>query len=112
MCGLWCGQRLLREWELELDARSDEEKRSAKGKIASATQKQTRQYVKPLLKLLKDRTVSDDILRATERIATLCRQREYVKANEEYLTLVPPIPPLPLCCAVLCCADVSGAGHW
>ncbi len=89
-------KRMLREWERELDERSDEEKRSAQGKAASTKQKQTRQYVKPLLTLLKDRTISDEILRSTEKIVTLCRSREYVAANQVYLTLAIGNAPWPM----------------
>jgi hypothetical protein len=48
-------QRMLREWELELDARPEDEKRSVQGKDAAANQKQARAYIKPFLKLLKQK---------------------------------------------------------
>ena len=55
--------------------------------MASAVQKQTRAFIKPLFKLLKTRTTSADILSAAEKMATACLMREYGKAQESYLTM-------------------------
>ena len=48
-------QLLLKKWATELNERSPEEKRSFKGKLASAQHSQTVTYMKPLLRKLKKR---------------------------------------------------------
>ena len=78
---------MLREWEIELDARSDDEKRTTKGKVAATTHKQTRANLKPFLILLSRRAAPDDILKHTEKIVDFCEEHEYVRANEAYLML-------------------------
>jgi pre-mRNA-splicing factor 18 len=78
---------MLSEWESELENRSKEVRMSAQGKMSSATQKQTRQFIKPLFKLFKTRTTPADVLRACERICTECLARQYSKADEAYLTM-------------------------
>ena len=80
-------KRMLNEWEAELDARPNEVRQSERGKIASAVQKQTHQFLKPLLKLLKTRTASADVLKACEKIVTACLDRRYNLADEAYLTM-------------------------
>jgi pre-mRNA-splicing factor 18 len=89
-------KRVLVEWEKELAARPDAIKRSTKGKVASATQKQTRQYIRPLFKLLKTRTVSSDILSGVEKVVDHCLAREYQQATKAYLTLAIGNAPWPM----------------
>lgn len=84
---LYFFKRMLAEWEAELDARPKEVRVSERGKMASATQKQTRQFIRPLFKLLKTRTTSADILKACEKMVTACLERNYNLANEAYLTM-------------------------
>jgi pre-mRNA-splicing factor 18 len=80
-------KRLMHLWEQELDARSTQEKMSVQGRALSAEHKQTRKYLKPFLKLLKDRQCPADILPMTDKMCQLCLQREYVKANEAYFRI-------------------------
>lgn len=89
-------KRLLRLWEAELDKRPDEVKRTMKGKVASATQKQTRQYIRPLFKLLKNGEADAGIVAHIEKICSFCMDREYVKANEEYMLLAIGNAPWPM----------------
>jgi hypothetical protein len=51
----------MREWKLELESRTESQKRSAQGKIETATYMQTRAHIKPLFKQLKLR-VSYDVV--------------------------------------------------
>jgi len=53
---------LLRAWEAQLNARPDHVKRTAQGKIETKTQKQCKDYIRPLYKLCKRREVPADIL--------------------------------------------------
>lgn len=80
-------KRMLSEWESDLDSRPKELKRSTRGKIDAATQKQTRSYLKPFFKLLKTHTCDKEILQHTESIVRCCLQRDYIQANEHYLTM-------------------------
>jgi len=80
-------KKILREWELELASRPSEETSTTKGKVDSATHKQTRKYIRPLLKLLKSRKTSSDILKQVEKIVDCCLAREYTRANEAYLLM-------------------------
>merc|ERR1712194_521200 len=67
-----------------------------KGKVASATQKQTRQYIRPLFKLLKNGEADAGIVAHIEHICSFCMDREYVKANEEYMLLAIGNAPWPM----------------
>jgi pre-mRNA-splicing factor 18 len=80
-------KRILLLWEEELNARPDEEKKSGKGKVASATQKQTRSYLSTLFSELKKKTCPKDVVNNTDKIVNNCIIREYVKANEAYLMM-------------------------
>lgn len=84
---LYFFKRMLSEWEQELNARPKEVRMSARGKMDSATQKQTRAFIKPLFKLLKTKSTAADILKAAEKMAQACLDREYSKAQESYLTM-------------------------
>jgi len=48
-------QLVLNAWGDDLNGRTEERKRSIKGKLASATHMQTVSYIKPLFKKLKRR---------------------------------------------------------
>lgn len=80
-------KRMLLVWEEELASRPADEKSTMKGKVASATQKQTRQYMNPLFKQLKKGECPKDVVKNTENICARCIEREYVKANESYLKM-------------------------
>jgi len=89
-------KKILREWELELASRPSEETSTTKGKVASATHKQTRKYIRPLFKLLKARKTSSDILKQVEKIVDCCLAREYTRANEAYLLMAIGNAALPM----------------
>ena len=76
---------LLREWELELQARPDHMKRTAAGKIETKTQKQAKDYIRPLFKLCKKREVPTDILQNLVLIMGHMKGGEFVKANDAYI---------------------------
>jgi len=58
-------RRLYREWVEMLDARPEAEKKSAQGRLETVTARQTKQYLKPFLRLCRTRvrTVYAPILR-------------------------------------------------
>ena len=80
-------KRMLREWKEILEMRPDEIKRSVRGKIATKTHKQCKDYMRPFLKMCKAHTVKADILKKVHEIVQLCKEREYVKAHSVYMDL-------------------------
>lgn len=46
---------LLKEWEMDLNARPDQVKRTVQGKLETKTQKQAKDYMRPLFKLCKQK---------------------------------------------------------
>lgn len=89
-------RRLLKEWEQELAERPEAEKRTAQGKIAAATYKQTLRNITPFFHLLKKKGLAQDILVPTYEIVLMMRAREYVKANDAYLRLSIGNAPWPM----------------
>lgn len=76
---------ILKAWERDLDGRSDAEKTSAKGKNDAKTQKQCKDYVRPLFKMCKSKNVPPDILLKLEEMVRLCENGDFRAANEKYL---------------------------
>jgi pre-mRNA-splicing factor 18 len=75
-------KKLLHEWGEQLDRRPDDVKRTAKGKSDTITHRQTQDYMKPLFRMLKGKTVEIDVLAHVANICELAFHREYIKANE------------------------------
>ncbi|CAK9781336.1 unnamed protein product [Cutaneotrichosporon oleaginosum] len=57
----WYFKALLKEWEEYLEARDDEVKRTAQGKLAVANHAQSAQNLKPLFRGLKNRDLAEDV---------------------------------------------------
>ncbi|KAL2919653.1 hypothetical protein HK105_200567 [Polyrhizophydium stewartii] len=89
-------RRLLIEWEKELEARPDEEKRSTQGKLQSVTMAQAGEYLKPFFKSLKKRELPDDILARITEICDNMQQREYSRANDAYVRMAIGNAPWPI----------------
>ncbi|KAJ2853066.1 hypothetical protein GGI22_005017 [Coemansia erecta] len=89
-------KRLLYEWDDYLATRPDDERRSAEGKLAAATQRQSAEYLKPLFRNLKSRKVPADVLARITEIARNVLDREYMKANDAYLQLSVGNAPWPI----------------
>ncbi|XP_040199347.1 pre-mRNA-splicing factor 18 isoform X1 [Rana temporaria] len=87
---------LLGVWAKELNARDDYVKRSVHGKLASATQKQTESYLKPLFRKLRKKNLPADIKESMTDIIKYVLQREYVKANDAYLQMAIGNAPWPI----------------
>ncbi|KAM5172030.1 pre-mRNA-splicing factor 18 [Mantella aurantiaca] len=87
---------LLGSWAKELNAREDYVKRSVHGKLASATQKQTESYLKPLFRKLRKKNLPADIKESITDIIKYMLQREYVKANDAYLQMAIGNAPWPI----------------
>ncbi|KAJ1792111.1 hypothetical protein LPJ59_004883 [Coemansia sp. RSA 2399] len=89
-------KRLLYEWDDYLATRPDDERRSAEGKLAAATQRQSAEYLKPLFRNLKSRKVPADVLARITEIARNVLDKEYMKANDAYLQLSIGNAPWPI----------------
>ncbi|EDV25386.1 uncharacterized protein TRIADDRAFT_50164 [Trichoplax adhaerens] len=94
---------ILDYWNMKLNQRTEAEKRTVtlypirlenisqllfpQGKLQSAIHKQTKRYMKPLLKKLKKNKVEESMLRALTEIVVNMLDREYVKANDIYVRM-------------------------
>ncbi|XP_048741627.1 pre-mRNA-splicing factor 18-like isoform X2 [Ostrea edulis] len=87
---------LLKMWGQSLNQRTEDEKRTLKGKEASAIHSQTVSYLKPLFKDLKHKTIDEDILDAMVIIVHHLMQRDYLKANDAYLEMAIGNAPWPI----------------
>merc|ERR1712037_723453 len=58
--------------------------------------KQTKGYLKPLLKLLKKNTMSDDIRDSLTSMVKYIMHRDYIKANERYMEMAIGNAPWPI----------------
>ena len=76
---------ILKQWEWDLNARSDVEKMTAKGKMDTKTQKQCKDYIRPLFKMCKRRQVEPDILEKLLEIVKFCEAGNFRAAHDIYL---------------------------
>ena len=83
-------------WGHELNTRQEEEKMTVKGRMEAATFKQTMGYLKPLLKMLRKGTLSEDIRDSLSNMVRNIMQRDYIKANERYMEMAIGNAPWPI----------------
>jgi len=76
---------ILKAWARNLDARPENEKTTAKGKMDTTTQKQCKDYVRPLFKMCKKKNVPADILMKLEEMVRFCENGDFRSANDKYL---------------------------
>ena len=76
---------LLKEWEWDLNARDDAEKMTARGKMETKTQKQCKDYIRPLFKMCKRRHVEKDILDKLHEMVQCCDDGNFRAAHDKYL---------------------------
>ncbi|EGN98997.1 hypothetical protein SERLA73DRAFT_181777 [Serpula lacrymans var. lacrymans S7.3] len=89
-------KRTLKEWEEAMDDRPDHIKRSTQGKLAAATQVQSAEYLKPLFKTLRSRSLPSDMLLRIAEIVHHMQKRQYQRANDSYLRLSIGNAPWPI----------------
>lgn len=89
-------KRRLKEWEEWMDQRPEQIKRSTQGKLASATQRQSAEYLKPFFKMLRQRSMPDDMLPRVAEIVHHMQKRQYQRANDAYLRLSIGNAPWPI----------------
>lgn len=78
---------MLNEWEDELATRSAAEATSARGREEASLWQQSTQYVRPLLRRLRSKSVPADILKLVVEIVGHCEDREYAVAGDAYVRL-------------------------
>ncbi|CAI9721316.1 pre-mRNA-splicing factor 18-like [Octopus vulgaris] len=72
---------ILKLWGEELNSRTEDQKRTMKGKMGSATHTQTVAYLKPLFRKLKQKKVEEDILESMVEIVKYIMNRDYIKVS-------------------------------
>lgn len=87
---------LLKLWNDQLNSVASNEKMKTKTKIAKATFAQTRVYLKPLLKKLKNDKIPDDIFDSLTEIVKHILKRNYIAASDAYLTMAIGNAPWPI----------------
>jgi len=78
---------LLKDWENDLNNRDESDRRTAQGKIDVKTQKQCKDYIRPLFKLCKNRELEPTLTANLVKIVGFCRAGEFVRANDFYITI-------------------------
>lgn len=73
-----CLQFLVQIWGNQLNNRSGAEKLSTKGKMDSAIYAQTREYIKPLLRKLQNKSLPEDITDSLTEIVKHLLERNYI----------------------------------
>ncbi|KAG8815960.1 mRNA splicing protein prp18 [Serendipita sp. 399] len=89
-------KKTLADWAQWMDERPDSVKRTNQGKIAAATQVQSGEYLKPLFKQLRARSLAPDVLARIAEIVHYMQKRQYQKANDAYLRLSIGNAPWPI----------------
>lgn len=87
---------LLQEWADTLSTRPDSVKHTMQGKLAAATQVQSADYLKPLFKKLRKRSLTPDVLMRIAEIVHFMQRRRYRDANDSYLQLSIGNAPWPI----------------
>ncbi|XP_046435755.1 pre-mRNA-splicing factor 18 [Neodiprion pinetum] len=89
-------QFLVKMWGNQLNSRAAMEKNSTRGKMASATYAQTREYLKPLLRKLKNKSLPEDITDSLTEIVKHLLERNYILASDAYLQMAIGNSPWPI----------------
>jgi len=78
---------LLNEWEDALAARPEALRASPAGKEETYMLKQSKDYMRPFLKMCKRRALNEDVRRLAVEIVQRCEEREYAAAGDAYVRL-------------------------
>uniref|UniRef100_A0A1B0ACL3 Pre-mRNA-splicing factor 18 n=1 Tax=Glossina pallidipes TaxID=7398 RepID=A0A1B0ACL3_GLOPL len=87
---------LLKLWNDQISNYSKQEKMSTKVKMTRVIYTQTREYVKPLFRKLKNRTLPEDILESLRDICKHLLNRNYIAASDAYLEMAIGNAPWPI----------------
>jgi len=89
-------KRRLKDWEEAMQERPESVKQTTQGKLAAATQVQSAEYLKPLFKSLRSRSLPADMLARIAEIVHYMQKRQYQRANDSYLRLSIGNAPWPI----------------
>ncbi|XP_065082519.1 pre-mRNA-splicing factor 18 [Ochlerotatus camptorhynchus] len=89
-------QFMLKMWNDQLNSGTTAERTATKWKIARATFEQTRLYLKPLLRKLRNKSIPEDILDSLTDITKSLLKRDYIHASDAYLTMAIGNAPWPI----------------
>uniref|UniRef100_A0A6P7GWP7 Pre-mRNA-splicing factor 18 n=1 Tax=Diabrotica virgifera virgifera TaxID=50390 RepID=A0A6P7GWP7_DIAVI len=89
-------QLLLKQWNDQLQNRPKEEKAGTKGKLQGATYAQTQEYLRPLLRKLKNFSLPEDISDSLTEIVVHLLERNYLKASAAFLQMAIGNAPWPI----------------
>jgi len=89
-------KRVLKEWGESMAERPEHVKRTRQGMLAAATQVQSAEYLKPLFKLIRSRSLPDVMLPRLAEIVHHMQKRQYQRANDAYLRLSIGNAPWPI----------------
>ncbi|XP_010522736.1 PREDICTED: pre-mRNA-splicing factor 18 [Tarenaya hassleriana] len=89
-------KKLLIEWNQELDAMQEAERRTARGKQMVATFKQCARYLNPLFKFCRKKALPDDIRQALMVVVNCCVERDYLAGMDQYIKLAIGNAPWPI----------------
>lgn len=78
-------RKYMRLWASEIESISKEERRTTKGRSLVVTYEETKDWLKPLYKLLRKRKLPKKILDPLKSIFEAAAEREYIRANSIYL---------------------------
>lgn len=87
---------LIKQWELDLSERSSADKGRVKGRNEVKAQKQCKDHIRPLFRLLKKKEVPPDIMHNLHSMVQWCEEGNFVKANDEYMRTAIGNAPWPM----------------
>lgn len=89
-------QHILKLWENQLNNHSTHDKMSTKVKTNRVIFTQTKEYMKPMFRKLKNRTIPEDILESLVDISKNLVNRNYISASDSYLEMAIGNAPWPI----------------
>ncbi|XP_058808588.1 pre-mRNA-splicing factor 18 [Phymastichus coffea] len=89
-------QFLVKTWGEHLNSRSGVEKMGTRGKMEGAVFAQTKEYLKPLLRKLKNKSLPEDITDSLTEIVKHLLERNYILASDAYLQMAIGNSPWPI----------------
>merc|ERR1712223_776305 len=87
---------IMRQWGQELNDRDKIQRNCVQGKMEATTYAQTRSYLKPLLRMVRKHTLSDDIRDSLVKMVKHVLQRDYITSHERYMEMAIGNAPWPI----------------
>jgi len=89
-------RKLLVMKQNKLDERTEDEKKSQKGRKDMVTFQQTKSNIRPFFKQSRKKTVPGDIIKEVANIVTALKESDYVKANDSFFKMSIGNSPWPM----------------